>query len=90
MLIFLECWIFFPQQIYFANGFWLCLALVQGQSLYCECQRARVTAEVGGGRQRLLPELQGPPWKKAGPQLASRASVLPSASSAEKVETVIS
>lgn len=35
VLIFLECWIFFPQQIYFANGFWLWLAFLQKHSLYC-------------------------------------------------------
>lgn len=61
MLIFLECWIFFPQQIYFANGFWLWLALVEEHSLYCGCQSARITAEVGGGKQGLLPEHKGPP-----------------------------
>lgn len=38
MLIFLECWIFFPQQIYFANGFWLWRAVVQEHSLCWGCQ----------------------------------------------------
>lgn len=50
MLIFLECWTFFPQQIYFANGFWLWLAFVQEHSLYCGCQSATIAAEVEGGK----------------------------------------
>ena len=65
MLIFLECWIFFPQQIYFTNGFWLWLALGQEHSLYCGCQSARITAKVGGGKQGAAPRTRGATLKTA-------------------------
>lgn len=40
---------FFPQQIYFANGFWHWLAFLQEHSLYCGYQSVRITvgAECG-------------------------------------------
>lgn len=62
VLIFLECWIFFPQQIYFANGFWPWLASGQEHSLYWGeggGQSARITAEVGGGKQGAAPRTPG-------------------------------
>lgn len=71
MLIFLECWVFLPQQICFAEGSWLWLASGQEEhALCCGCQNARITAQVGGGEWGLLPELTGPPWKEAGPHPA--------------------
>lgn len=39
--------IFFPQQIYFANGFWLWPAFLQEHSLYCGYHSVIIT--VGGG-----------------------------------------
>lgn len=40
----------FPRQIYFANGFWLWLAFLQEQSLYCGYQSVRITVRVEYGK----------------------------------------
>ena len=67
VLIFLECWIFFPQQIYFANGFWPRLASEQEHSLYCGGQNARITATVRGGKLGAAPRTpRGHPEKRRG------------------------
>lgn len=67
----------FPQQIYFANGFWLWLALAQEHSLCCGCQSATIAAEAEGGKGLLL-GLRQPPWKKVGLPHYRAPALLPS------------
>lgn len=79
VLIFLECWVFLPQQICFAEGSWLWLALGQEEhALCCGCQNARITAQVGGGCSQ---NSWGPPGRRQAHIRLWASARLPSACS---------